>query len=208
MHIQREKLLRQLQGFGRHISNQRVVEAMLKIPRHLFVPFDEKDLAYEDKPLPIGFGQTISQPYMVATMTQLIDPRPDQCILEIGTGSGYQTAILAELAGRVHTVERIAKLSHRARETLDRLGYQNVHFLTGDGYKGWPEPIVFDAILIACAPKDIPWELTKQLKPTGQMIIPVGPQDNQYLKRIYQNKNQWIEETLMQVRFVPMVSSL
>jgi protein-L-isoaspartate(D-aspartate) O-methyltransferase len=208
MHIQREKLLRQLQGFGRHISNQRVVEAMLKIPRHLFVPFDEKDLAYEDKPLPIGFGQTISQPYMVATMTQLIDPRPDQCILEIGTGSGYQTAILAELAGRVHTVERIAKLSHRARETLDRLGYQNVHFLTGDGYKGWPEPIVFDAILIACAPKDIPWELTKQLKPTGQMIIPVGPQDNQYLKRIYQNKNQWIEETLMEVRFVPMVSSL
>jgi protein-L-isoaspartate(D-aspartate) O-methyltransferase len=208
MHIQREKLLRQLQGFGRHISNQRVVEAMLKIPRHLFVPFDEKDLAYEDKPLPIGFGQTISQPYMVATMTQLIDPRPDQCILEIGTGSGYQTAILAELAGRVHTVECIAKLSHRARETLDRLGYQNVHFLTGDGYKGWPEPIVFDAILIACAPKDIPWELTKQLKPTGQMIIPVGPQDNQYLKRIYQNKNQWIEETLMQVRFVPMVSSL
>jgi len=208
MHIQREKLLRQLQGFGRHISNQRVVEAMLKIPRHLFVPFDEKDLAYEDKPLPIGFGQTISQPYMVATMTQLIDPRPDQCILEIGTGSGYQTAILAELAGRVHTVERIAKLSHRARETLDRLGYQNVDFLTGDGYKGWPEPIVFDAILIACAPKDIPWELTKQLKPTGQMIIPVGPQDNQYLKRIYQNKNQWIEETLMEVRFVPMVSSL
>ncbi|MDA0749854.1 MAG: protein-L-isoaspartate(D-aspartate) O-methyltransferase [Verrucomicrobia bacterium] len=208
MHIQREKLLRQLQGFGRHISNQRVVEAMLKIPRHLFVPFDEKDLAYEDKPLPIGFGQTISQPYMVATMTQLIDPRPDQCILEIGTGSGYQTAILAELAGRVHTVECIAKLSHRARETLDRLGYQNVHFLTGDGYKGWPEPIVFDAILIACAPKDIPWELTKQLKPTGQMIIPVGPQDNQYLKRIYQNKNQWIEETLMEVRFVPMVSSL
>lgn len=208
MHIQREKLLRQLQGFGRHISNQRVVEAMLKIPRHLFVPFDEKDLAYEDKPLPIGFGQTISQPYMVATMTQLIDPRPDQCILEIGTGSGYQTAILAELAGRVHTVERIAKLSHRARETLDRLGYQNVHFLTGDGYKGWPEPIVFDAILIACAPKNIPWELTKQLKPTGQMIIPVGPQDNQYLKHIYQNKNQWIEETLMQVRFVPMVSSL
>jgi protein-L-isoaspartate(D-aspartate) O-methyltransferase len=208
MHIQREKLLRQLQGFGRHISNQRVVEAMLKIPRHLFVPFDEKDLAYEDKPLPIGFGQTISQPYMVATMTQLIDPRPDQCILEIGTGSGYQTAILAELAGRVHTVERIAKLSHRARETLDRLGYQNVHFLTGDGYKGWPEPIVFDAILIACAPKNIPWELTKQLKPTGQMIIPVGPQDNQYLKRIYQNKNQWIEETLMEVRFVPMVSSL
>jgi protein-L-isoaspartate(D-aspartate) O-methyltransferase len=88
------------------------------------------------------------------------------------------------------------------------LGYQNVHFLTGDGYKGWPEPIVFDAILIACAPKDIPWELTKQLKPTGQMIIPVGPQDNQYLKRIYQNKNQWIEETLMEVRFVPMVSSL
>lgn len=208
MHIQREKLLRQLQGFGRHISNQRVVEAMLKIPRHLFVPFDEKDLAYEDKPLPIGFGQTISQPYMVATMTQLIDPRPDQCILEIGTGSGYQTAILAELAGRVHTVERIAKLSHRARETLDRLGYQNVDFLTGDGYKGWPEPIVFDAILIACAPKNIPWELTKQLKPTGQMIIPVGPQDNQYLKRIYQNKNQWIEETLMEVRFVPMVSSL
>jgi protein-L-isoaspartate(D-aspartate) O-methyltransferase len=208
MHIQREKLLRQLQGFGRHISNQRVVEAMLKIPRHLFVPFDEKDQAYEDKPLPIGFGQTISQPYMVATMTQLIDPRPDQCILEIGTGSGYQTAILAELAGRVHTVERIAKLSHRARETLDRLGYQNVDFLTGDGYKGWPEPIVFDAILIACAPKDIPWELTKQLKPTGQMIIPVGPQDNQYLKRIYQNKNQWIEETLMEVRFVPMVSSL
>ena len=207
MQIQQEKLLRQLQGFGRHINNQRVVDAMLKVPRHLFVPFDEKDLSYEDRALPIGFGQTISQPYMVAIMTQLLNPQPDQTILEIGTGSGYQTAVLAELAGRIHTVERLEKLSHRAQETLGQLGYQNIEFHTGDGYQGWPASAPFDAILIACAPKDIPWNLTEQLKPNGQMIIPVGTQENQYLKRIYHEKNQWIEETLMEVRFVSMISS-
>lgn len=205
MQIQRENLLRQLQGYGRHVSNQRVVEAMLKVPRHLFVPFDKKDVAYEDRPLPIGFGQTISQPYMVALMTELLDPQPDQSILEIGTGSGYQTAILAELAGQICTVERIAKLSQRARETLDQLGYQNVQFRIGDGYKGWLEPTVFDAILIACAPKEVPWKLTEQLKPSGQMIIPVGPLNKQNLKRIYKTGNQWREETLMEVRFVPMI---
>lgn len=157
------------------VQNEDVHEAMLAAPRHEFVPDEYASMAYENHPLPIGYGQTISQPYIVGLMTEAIDPSPDYRVLEIGTGSGYQAAVLAELVEQVYSVEIIGPLFERAEETLRRLGYENVSFLHADGYFGWEEHAPFDAIVVTAAPDHVPQPLVQQLKIGGKMIIPVGP---------------------------------
>ncbi len=189
----------------RNVKNPRVVNAMRKVERHRFVPSSQVPHAYEDRPLPIGNQQTISQPYIVALMTELADPQPTDKVLEIGTGSGYQAAVLAELVQEVYTMEIIDALAKRADSLLKSLGYKNIQVRTGDGYKGWPEKAPFDAILVTAAPPEIPPELIKQLKPGGRMVIPVG-RVNQELIRITKKENGEIQkEHIIPVRFVPMI---
>lgn len=159
----------------RGIEDQAILTAMRKIPRHKFVPEDMVDLAYEDHPLPIGYGQTISQPYIVALMTQAIDPKPGQRVLEIGTGSGYQAAVLAELGVEVYTIEIIPELAQQAAQRLDELGYTNIHTLNADGYFGWQEFAPFDAVLVTAAPDHLPPSLANQLIEGGRLVIPIGP---------------------------------
>jgi protein-L-isoaspartate(D-aspartate) O-methyltransferase len=159
---------------GKEVLDGRVVEALSKVPRHEFVPAAYRAQAYVNRPLPIGFGQTISQPYIVAIMTDLLQPQPSDVVFELGTGSGYQAAVLAELVSQVYTMEIIPALGNRARETLARLGYRNVSVRIGDGYHGWPEHAPFDAIVVTAAGDHIPPPLIRQLKPGGRMIIPVG----------------------------------
>lgn len=206
MHIQEQKLAQQLTGRGRHIQNQAIMDVMMTIPRHWFVPAEIRHKAYDDCALPIGYDQTISQPYMVALMTEILDPQPDQSILEIGAGSGYQTAIISKLAGQIFALECIQPFLPRADEALSRLGCDNVHLKEGNGHLGWPEA-PFDSILIACAPKEIPWQLTEQLKPEGHMIVPVGAKNKQKLFRVYREGDQWVNEAILDVRFVPMVDA-
>lgn len=158
----------------RGIKDEKVLAAMLKVPRHLFVSEDLWDMAYSDRPLPVGEEQTISQPYMVAIMTELLCLKGDESVLEIGTGSGYQTAVLAELAGEVYTVEIIETLANRAKKLLTELGYQNIKFRTGDGYYGWEEYAPFDMIIVTCGPKKVPPPLKDQLAEGGSLVIPVG----------------------------------
>jgi len=160
---------------GRGIANQRVLEAMRTTPRDRFVPADLIAQAYEDHPLPIGYGQTISQPYIVALMTEMLDPQPADVVLEIGTGSGYQAAVLAGLVQHVYTVEIIPELAESAAQRLQELGYGNVTVANLDGYFGWPEHAPFDKIIVTCAPDHIPPELVEQLSEGGRMAIPVGP---------------------------------
>ena len=159
---------------GRPRLSEAVIAAMGKTPRHRFVPPDLVDSAYQDHPLPIGMGQTISQPFIVALMTDLLEPRPDAHALEVGTGSGYQAAVLAECFARVYTIEIVAPLGERARAVLAELGYGNVEVRIGDGYKGWPEAAPFAAILVTAAPDHVPQPLLDQLAPGGRMVIPVG----------------------------------
>jgi protein-L-isoaspartate(D-aspartate) O-methyltransferase len=159
---------------GREKLDARVLAAMDKVPRHRFVPPDYRGRAYANRPLPIGYGQTISQPYIVALMTDLLKLKPGDSVLEIGTGSGYQAAILAELTQRVYSIEIIAALGKRARQTLADTGYGGVRLKVGDGYYGWPEAAPFDAIVVTAAASHVPPPLVKQLKPGGRMIIPVG----------------------------------
>lgn len=189
----------------RGIRDPKVLEAMLKVPRHLFVPEQMKELAYGDEPLPIGEGQTISQPYIVAYMTEALKLTGQEKVLEIGTGSGYQTAILAELAREVYTVELIPELSRRAQKVLSELGYQNIHFLVGDGTRGWPEHAPYEAILVSAAPATVPRSLIEQLQENGRLIIPVGT-DYQELVLVRKKKEGWEEERLIPVRFVPLVT--
>jgi len=170
---------RQIQERG--VQDPRIVEAFLKVPRHLFVPPDERHRAYEDHPIHIGWGQTISQPYMVALMTEMLDVGERDKVLDVGTGSGYQAAILAELAGEVHTVERIGELSEKASALLGRLGCENVFFHVGDGTRGWPEAAPYDAVVVAAAAPAIPEDLKKQLAPGGRLVIPVGGPHGQML---------------------------
>ena len=205
MHIQERKLAQQLTGKGRHIRNQVIVDVMMTIPRHLFVPMEIRHKAYDDCALPIGYDQTISQPYMVALMTEILDPQPNQIILEIGAGSGYQTAIISKLAKQIFALECIQSFLPRADEALSRLGCHNVHLKEGNGHLGWPEEAPFDSILIACAPREIPWQLTEQLKPEGHMIVPVGEKNKQKLVRVFRKDDQWVNEAILDVRFVPMV---
>jgi protein-L-isoaspartate(D-aspartate) O-methyltransferase len=188
---------------ARDIRDARVLDAMLNVPRHLFVPEPQRADAYIDSPLPIGHGQTISQPYIVAFMTQALNVEPGDRVLEIGTGSGYQAAVLGALAKTVYTIEIVAPLAERARDTLNGLGYRNIQVRTGNGYLGWPEHAPYDRIMVTAAPDEVPMALVQQLKIGGVMAIPVGTviQELRILRRTATGT-----ETLrtLPVRFVPM----
>ena len=188
---------------GRDIKSPRVLDAMRKVPRHEFVPESMRPGAYADTPLPIGYNQTISQPYIVAFMTEALDLQPTHKVLEIGTGSGYQAAVLGELAQEVYTIEIVEPLATGARETLQRLGYENVHVRTGNGYLGWPEQAPFDRVMVTAAPDTVPPALVEQLKVGGLMAIPVGVGDQEL--RILRRTEQGLETLrTLPVRFVPM----
>jgi protein-L-isoaspartate(D-aspartate) O-methyltransferase len=190
---------------GRDITDKRVLEVMERIPRHQFVPENLRDIAYADRPLPIGDGQTISQPYIVALMTQLVKPKPDSVALDVGTGSGYQAAVLAELCKKVYSIEIIESLGKQAKQRLTDLGYKNVETRIGDGYRGWPEHAPFDLIVVAAAPDHIPKPLVEQLAPGGRLVIPVGRLFTQNLivveKQADGNTREW---NVAPVAFVPM----
>jgi protein-L-isoaspartate(D-aspartate) O-methyltransferase len=188
---------------ARDIRSVAVLDAMRRVPRHRFVPENERNSAYTDYPLPIGFNQTISQPYIVAFMTEALDLHRDHRVLEIGTGSGYQAAILAELARDVFTIEIVPELADRARQTLTELGYKNVHVRAGNGYAGWPEEAPFDRIIVTAAPPSVPQALVDQLKIGGIIAIPVGVGDQtlQVMRRT--TAGMTVIKTLP-VRFVPM----
>ena len=199
-----EMLTKQLTGPGRNITNPVVLRAMESVPRHEFVPLPHRNDAYDDRPLPIGHGQTISQPYIVALMTEQLDPQPSDRILEIGTGCGYQAAVLAEVVHEVYTIEIVEPLAREATATLTRLGYQNVHVRSGDGFAGWPEKAPFDGIIVTCAPQDIPSPLIGQLKDGGRMIIPVGASQDQLLYLLEKQGERLTRRAVLPVRFVPM----
>lgn len=188
----------------RGITDQRVLEAMRKVKRHLFVPAHLGNVAYEDRPLPIGHGQTISQPYIVAYMTQAGRVEAGDHILEIGTGSGYQAAVLAEIVKEVYTIEILPPLADRARLRLEEMGYKNIKVKCGDGYKGWREYAPFDAIIVTAAPSEIPEELTNQLKIGGRMVVPIGT-FYQELYLITRTESGFKKEALLPVAFVPMI---
>jgi protein-L-isoaspartate(D-aspartate) O-methyltransferase len=189
---------------ARGIRDTRVLEAMRTVPRHLFVPTSEEASAYEDRPLPIGSGQTISQPYVVAFMAEQLRLTGKEKVLEIGTGSGYSTAILAAVAAKVFSIEIRPELSRQARERLERLGVKNVELKAADGYRGWPEEAPFDAILVTAAPERVPPPLLEQLSPEGRMVIPVGA-FYQELKVIKRQGGGYSEKSVLPVRFVPFV---
>ena len=189
----------------RGIKDERVLAAMAKVPREEFIPVAARLSAYEDGPLPIGYKQTISQPYVVAFMTEQLRPRPSDRVLEIGSGSGYQAAILAELVADIYTIEIVEPLAKSAEATLQRLGYKNVHIKVGDGYKGWPEEAPFDAIIVTCAPEKVPQPLVDQLKDGGRMVIPVGERFAQQLYLLEKKNGQLKESATLPVRFVPML---
>ena len=195
------------QIMDRGVNDPDVIRAMREVPRHLFVPQKNRAFSYADHPLPIGEGQTISQPYIVAFMTEALKLKPGERVLEIGTGSGYQAAVLAELINEVYSVEIIETLGIRAQKTLGALGYKNIHIKIGDGHKGWPQEAPFDAIIVTCAPEQIPRALVEQLKEGGRMIIPVGRNGAvQKLVRAVKREGRLKTEDVMLVRFVPMVT--
>jgi protein-L-isoaspartate(D-aspartate) O-methyltransferase len=189
---------------GRPVLDARVLAAMRKVPRHEFVPGDQKRAAYRNRPLPIGEGQTISQPYIVALMTDLLELPPGAKVLEIGTGCGYQAAVLAEIADAVHSIEIVASLGRKAAATLARLGHANVKTRIGDGYLGWPEAAPFDAIIVTAAPDHIPAALLEQLKPGGRMVIPVGTLSQELMVVRKAADGSTLNETIVPVRFVPL----
>jgi protein-L-isoaspartate(D-aspartate) O-methyltransferase len=190
----------------RGIHDQHLLAAMRHIPRHQFVPREVQHLAYTDQPLPIGENQTISQPYIVALMTQMLHLKGDEHVLEIGTGSGYQTAILCQLAARVYTLEYYPRLAGRAARVLDQLGVENVEIHVGDGSQGLPDMAPYDAILVTAAAPALPGPLRSQLDPNGgRLVIPVGSQQDQYLERVIRWDNTWKIEQTERVRFVPLV---
>ena len=202
--LREEMVSRQIEARG--VTDPAVLKAMKKVPRHLFVPIKNQRYAYGDYPLPIGKGQTISQPYIVAFMTAALNPEPQSRVLEIGTGSGYQAAILAELGCEVYSIEIIGSLAERAGETLSRLGYGNVHIKIGDGHKGWSEEAPFDAIIVTCAPEKIPPALIRQLKEGGRLIIPVGKTGGvQQMVLARKRGDRLVSRSVLPVRFVPMV---
>jgi protein-L-isoaspartate(D-aspartate) O-methyltransferase len=191
---------------GRGISDTRVLHAMTKVPRHLFVPESFTERAYDDIPLPIGLNQTISQPYIVALMTEVLRLKATDRVLEIGTGSGYQAAILAEICDSVYTIDIFELLADRARKTLNQLGYKNIMVKHGDGYHGWPEHAPFDAIIVTCAPTRIPQPLKDQLAEEGRMIIPVGESNVQQLILLVKKSGRILEKAVIPVMFVPMIN--
>lgn len=191
---------------SRGVKDPKVIKAMETVPRHLFVPPATRPFSYGDYPVSIGEGQTISQPYIVAYMTEALELSADDRVLEIGTGSGYQAAILAKLAKEVYTIEIVEALGKRADKTLGELGYKNIHTMIGDGHKGWPGVAPFDAIIVTCAAEDIPQALVSQLKDGGRMIIPVGRHDGvQQMVKLTKAGDSIKTREVMDVRFVPMV---
>jgi len=191
---------------ARGVKDKRILEAMKKVPRHLFVPWNMRSSAYHDEPLPIGEGQTISQPYIVAYMSEVLRLKGNERILEIGTGSGYQTAILAEVSKEVFTMEIVKSLSLRAEKILEKLEYENIYFKVGDGTYGWKEHAPYDAIMVTAAPDIVPESLREQLKVSGRMIVPVGS-TFQELVLIIREKKKFKEKKLLPVRFVPLIST-
>lgn len=189
---------------GRDITNQHVLSVMRAVPRHELVPDPLRDRAYQDRPLPIGHDQTISQPYIVAFMTQALQPRTNDVVLEVGTGSGYQAAVLARLVKQVYTIEIVEPLARRAEANLKRLAFTNVQVRAGDGYKGWPAAAPFDAIIVTCAPDHVPQPLVDQLKEGGRMVIPVGPTFDQSLYLLRKEGGKVTQQGILPVRFVPM----
>lgn len=205
----REEVRATRQLTGRSALDERVIEALRQVPRHAFVPDEIQYGAYANHPLPIGHGQTISQPYIVALMTDLIQPRPDDVVLEIGAGSGYQAAVLGKLVSQVYTMEIVEALAREAGERLHRLGYDNVEVRQGNGRLGWPEHAPYDAILVAAAARQIPPALIEQLKPGGILVIPVGEQNAaQNLTVIRKQENGRVEQThVLPVAFVPLTGA-
>ncbi|MGP1680103.1 MAG: protein-L-isoaspartate(D-aspartate) O-methyltransferase [Burkholderiales bacterium] len=214
---EREALLKEIEAMaretgmetGRAVFSTRVMAAIAKVPRHRFVPASYGPLAYANRPLPIGHGQTISQPYIVALMTELLDAKAGDAVLEIGTGSGYQAAVLAELVNRVYSIEIIEPVGKNAAALLRQLGYKNIETRIGDGYDGWPEHAPFDAIIVTAAAPQVPPALVAQLKPGGRMVIPVGAEgDVQFLHVMMKQADGsiWTQRSLP-VRFVPLTRS-
>jgi len=200
---QRERMVaEEIEAAG--MTHPQVLQSMRTTPRHEFMPSGLRRQAYFDAALPIGDKQTISPPFVVAYMTEQVDPQPDDRVLEIGTGSGYQAAVLSPLVKEVYTLEIISRLGRRAKRTLKRLGYDNVHVRIGDGYQGWPEKAPFDKIIVTCSPERIPAALVEQLKDGGQMIIPVGERYQQNLFRVTKKDGKLQQETLQATLFVPM----
>ncbi len=196
----------QEQIIGRGIKDNRVLAAMRKVPRHKFVPVGLQRVAYQDRPLPIGYEQTISQPYIVALMTELAQISREDKVLEIGTGSGYQAAILAEIAGEVYTIEILRPLAESSRKRLKELGYENIQVKWGDGYLGWEEFAPYDAVIVTAAPEKVPEALVEQLKMGGRLVIPVGT-FFQELKVLTKTETGLEEKSIIPVRFVPMIKS-
>ena len=205
----RQRMVReQLQSVGRDIVDTRVLAAMGKVPRHELVPAQVRPFAYDDRPLPIGNGQTISQPFIVAFMTQALSPTENDRVLEIGTGSGYQAAVLAELVREVYTIEIVEPLAERAKADLQRLGYTNIFVRAGDGYQGWSEAAPFDVVIVTCAPDHVPTPLVAQLRDGGRMIIPVGPErGSQELILLTKRDGALERQSTLPVRFVPMTGT-
>lgn len=191
---------------ARGVKDENVLQAMRKVPRHLFVQENMRRYAYQDEPLIIGEGQTISQPYIVAYMTEALQLKGHERVLEVGTGSGYQAAILAEIARKVFSVELLESLSTRAQDTLKKLGYTNIHFKVGDGTLGWKEHALYDAIMVTAAPAKVPKALQEQLAIGGKMIIPVGSAF-QELVLVTREKKKYKRKKLLPVRFVPLIST-
>jgi protein-L-isoaspartate(D-aspartate) O-methyltransferase len=204
MERERERMVSE-QLAGRGIEDPRVLEAMRVVPRHEFVAPDLRDQAYEDTPLPIGHGQTISQPFMVALMTEALQLRPGEKVLEIGTGSGYQAAVLAHMRAEVYTIERLEGLARDAEERLFRLGYRNVHVLCSDGNDGWADAGPFDAALLAAAAREIPRQPLHQLRMLGRMVLPIGTDDAQELVRLWRTEEGFREDYLGGCRFVRLI---
>ena len=198
----KEMVKRQIQNRG--VKDPAVLAAIEKVERHRFVPLAHRAHSYEDRPLYIGEGQTISQPYIVGLMTQLLEPQPGDKVLEIGTGSGYQAAVLAEIVGEVYTIEIVESLGRGAEALLDELGYDNVHVRVGDGYQGWPEHAPFDSVIVTAAPDHVPQPLVDQLKVGGRLVLPVGPTYSQRLQVIEKTDTGTKIHNDIAVRFVPM----
>jgi protein-L-isoaspartate(D-aspartate) O-methyltransferase len=190
---------------ARGLTHEAVLAAMRKVPRHLFVPESAQGAAYEDRPLSIGEGQTISQPFMVAAMTAELFPQAGDVVLEIGTGSGYQTAVLAEIVGMVYTVERIDSLQENAKKVLDQLGYANIEFVLGDGTLGVPEHAPYDGIIVTAGAPCVPESLKRQLAERGRLVIPVGSRHYQELVRVTRRGEEFFEEKLEGCTFVPLI---
>lgn len=199
----------EVQIAGRGVEDAKVLDAMRSVPRHRFVPEALAGSAYTDRPLPIGYGQTISQPYIVAYMTEVAQPAADDRILEIGTGSGYQAAVLGELAGKVYSIEIIPELASQAKSRLAELGYDNVEVKQGDGYWGWPEHAPYDAIVVTAAAPFVPPPLKEQLKVGGKLVIPVGPRlgGQQLIVVEKQAEDRFVTKNLIPVQFVPLTRS-